>query len=230
MDARVRNPDDADRSLPTLPEKRIVIEFGGGDVDGLVLDSVNADEAQRQMIRAVWRMTHGGEVGRAFRGISLEHFRRLGRLALVADGRPNYGVEYIVTSKEETDERLRIAIRHSAAARSLSESGRVEADGDSADDGRPPQQATALTPMTYPGRATAATPMTYEVQIADEQGLPFNEHCFMFSDNPIPAPHEGDIVTVPGMGELRVGWRHFVFDSCVDSPSLRIVVKCSPVA
>ncbi|HEX6984470.1 MAG TPA: hypothetical protein VF170_03800 [Planctomycetaceae bacterium] len=47
---------------PALPEKRIVPEFGD-DVAVLILDSVTADESRRRLIRAVRRMTRGGEVG-----------------------------------------------------------------------------------------------------------------------------------------------------------------------
>lgn len=208
--------------MPALPEKRIVVEFGGGDADGLILDSVTVDDAQRLMIRAVWRLTAGGEIGRAFRGISLEGFRRLGRYADEDTAGRGDEHQYVVTSREETDERVRIAIRYAAvAATVLAARGGVESDGA---DG-----VVHVPPSGDPGAPAATPPLTYEVQIADETGLPFNEHCFLFSDNPIPAPLEGDIVTVPGVGELRVGWRHFVFTGG-GSPSLRIVVKCSPVA
>lgn len=198
--------------MPALPEKRVVVEFGGGDADGLILDSVTADDAQRLMIRAVWRLTAGGEIGRAFRGISLDGFRRLGRQAVEAAGRSADGYHYVVTSRDETNDRVRIAVRYAAVA-AVTRPGPAEAD-------------IGEIPLSEPD---AAAPLTYEMQIADETGLPFNEHCFLFSDNPIPAPLQGDIVTVPGMGELRVGWRHFVFTGG-GSPSLRIVVKCSPVA
>ena len=49
-------------------QKRIVIEFHGGHMDGATLASDNPDEVQA--VAACCAMTHGGEVGKQFRGYS----------------------------------------------------------------------------------------------------------------------------------------------------------------
>jgi hypothetical protein len=54
-----------------VSEKRFLIEFVGGDVDGRTFDSASADPVERQIVQSLLFMTDNGTVDKAFHGVSM---------------------------------------------------------------------------------------------------------------------------------------------------------------
>ncbi|MDB2687101.1 hypothetical protein N9Y42_07795 [Mariniblastus sp.] len=60
----------------TLPLKRVVCHFGGGNMDGAIA-SDSEDAAEASFAKNVYTATHGGDPKWLYSGVSLEQFQAM---------------------------------------------------------------------------------------------------------------------------------------------------------
>lgn len=108
---------------PQIPprDKRVCVEFLGGEVDGLTVDSWSEDPVERQIVELVWVLTRGGTTNRGIEGVpfstTIEQYTgRRNRESQGNDGRLS---RYRV--KERLDEGHEILIRLECQNRRLDE-------------------------------------------------------------------------------------------------------------
>lgn len=101
------------------PTKRTIIEFVGGDMDGRKVDSQTASKAELELIDTVLDMTKGGKVGGAFHGISFSQLERLrkGSISSMPKLKPGHSHKYTIEDRDETEDELKLLIRHSIRVR-----------------------------------------------------------------------------------------------------------------
>ena len=96
---------------------RVLIEFIGGCWDGKNLDSQSADEVERTYVTGIYAMTHHGEVGRAFRGFSMDSLDQSRKKGLsmekFIDAGASANHRYTVTDRIERDNEILIRLEYS---------------------------------------------------------------------------------------------------------------------
>ena len=95
-----------------MDEKRILIEFIGGDWDGKTLDSHSPDKAERMYEQSCLFLTRDGTVGKAFHGFSMIAFDRMrkGEISM-DDAKPSGRKTHKYTVTERLDEGDEVLIR-----------------------------------------------------------------------------------------------------------------------
>jgi hypothetical protein len=58
------------------PNKRFIVEVKGGDADGLCVATDDAEPSDAELAISIYRMTQGGELGKAFVGMSVANLAR----------------------------------------------------------------------------------------------------------------------------------------------------------
>jgi hypothetical protein len=105
------------KDLPTkLPTKRVVIEFvGGGDADGIVLDSALGNSASDQQSLIIYQMSLGGKPGYSCAGASAGNIRRMLKGENLdmskMGGQSHYST---VVERQETDDALYLKVQYTA--------------------------------------------------------------------------------------------------------------------
>ena len=102
-----------------LPDdKRVYVEFLGGDLDGLTIDSDSTDNSEQQLIEMAYTLTNGGQVGKSFHGYSvgaIQHLIRHGPEGMFRKNPVTGSHQYTVAERlEERDEillRMKYAVR-----------------------------------------------------------------------------------------------------------------------
>ena len=100
-----------------MEEKRILIEFIGGDWDGKTIDSHSPEEEDRHHVQTCLHMTRNGTVGKAFHGMSMQSSDQLARGEITFDdtkrpeGRRTH--KYTVVERLDVDDEVLIRMRYS---------------------------------------------------------------------------------------------------------------------
>ncbi len=112
-------------TMPPFPtDRRAVFEIAGGESDGAVFDSGDADPAAGATVGHLWFVTGGGAVGRAFGGRSVAALERSSRSAAGRADEPyshDEGRRYVVGGRTDDGRTIRILLHD--VTRPLSERG-----------------------------------------------------------------------------------------------------------
>lgn len=93
-------------------EGRVTISFRGGPLDGIVLDSQSANEAERWDVAWLIVKTYGGRLGARFSAVE----------RLWSQSVPNSGGEYEIRSQAENAEERRLFLVYNAKQSATEES------------------------------------------------------------------------------------------------------------
>lgn len=98
-----------------MPDKRLLVEVVGGDVDGRTYDSDSPDPIERQMADMLFRMTRQGALGNAFHGFSMSCVEELHRGMPMPDTISRDGAthKYEVVDRSEDDDKIVVRLRYS---------------------------------------------------------------------------------------------------------------------
>jgi hypothetical protein len=98
-----------------LSEKTIYIEFLGGDMDGRTIDTATATPAENLLIRMIYNMSHGGQIGQGSYGVSMSHIEKTTEAGkyVPPSMQKRMAHQYIVAEREETESEVLLRVRYS---------------------------------------------------------------------------------------------------------------------
>lgn len=93
--------------------KRVSVEFVGGDIDGLVVDSGSDDTAEQCLVEMVWVLTDSGSVGRRLQGLPASAVLEIRRGTPLQFRQRGGGIaEYRVFERLDRPSGILIRVRH----------------------------------------------------------------------------------------------------------------------
>jgi hypothetical protein len=103
-----------------MDEKRHLLEFVGGDVDGRTYDSESSDRIERDIVRTMLRLTDNGAMGGTVLGVSMVVQEKLRRGEMAEEDSKYDGDSahaYTVVDRQEDGDVIHVRLRYSVRSK-----------------------------------------------------------------------------------------------------------------